>query len=69
MYAHNMMDGKLKVFSFEDLTASAVPLDSSNIVGNTKKQGLKEKHYVETQFGLSEGEYFYVNGSEYLVAG
>lgn len=48
MYAHNMMDGKLKVFSFEDLTASAVPLDSSNIVGNTKKQGLKEKHYVET---------------------
>eukprot|EP00347_Sterkiella_histriomuscorum_P001352 403372362 len=67
MYAHNQMDGKLKVFSFEDLVASSMPC--SNVVGNTKKSNLREKHYVETQYGVGEGEYFYINGQEFLVAG
>lgn len=69
MYAHNVMDGKFKVLSIEDLLAAGSQQDATNTSSLTKGNQLTEAHFVETQFGVNEAEYFNLNGSEYIVAG
>ncbi|CDW76332.1 UNKNOWN [Stylonychia lemnae] len=70
MYAHNVMDGKFKIFSYEDLTQSGVQNDAvENLVNVQKLNPLPESHYVECQFGVNEAEYFNLNGNEFIVCG
>lgn len=69
MYAHNEMDGRIKVFSFEDLVASSVDVSEVALSGNTRHSTLKERHHVATQYGTTESAYFNFNGLEYIVAG
>ena len=57
MYGANIMDGKLKVFTLQDLVESTPKM-------------LKETHFVETSYGVVDSEYFaFGPGSEYIVSG
>lgn len=51
------MDGKIRVFTLENL------LNSENA-----KQ-LVDTHYVDTSYGVLSGDYFNINSHEYIVAG
>ena len=61
MFGANIMDGKFKIFSVEDLVSSS--LDS--------KKTLKEKHFVETPYGVQCAEHFSLEGGsqEYIISG
>ncbi len=56
MYGGNTMDGRFKVFSFEDLVASS---------GGK----LKERFFVEIPYGVTAVEHFNLNQNELIVAG
>jgi len=49
MYAHNVMDGKFKIFSYEGLIQAGILMNSQeNMVNVQKLNNLPEIHYVET---------------------
>ena len=60
MHGANVMDGKIKVFSLDDLTSSAV--DSKPI---------KEKFFVEVPYGVHCVEHFALEGNkqEFFISG
>jgi len=57
LFGGNVMDGRVRVFTLENL------LNSENA-----KQ-LVDTHFVETSYGVLSGDYFNLNAHEYLVIG
>lgn len=57
MYGANVMDGKFKTFTTQDL------------IGSRKAKAIKEKFYAETPYGVQCVEHFNLGSHEVIVAG